>query len=85
MKAINKKSPYDIVLVHENLSTKSDDEVFRLLKTLFPEHGLYRMSVDWRKDKGYILKARGTKGDIIVGWVEDQSIGQTYLKHCPIL
>ena len=68
---MNGQSPYDIVLVHENLTAMSNDVVFKLLKTQFPEHGLYRMSVDWRKDKRYILKAKGTKGDVIVGWIEN--------------
>ena len=83
---MNGNSPYDLVLIHKNLSAMSDDDVFKLLVTLFPDHGLYRMSVDWRKDKGYILKAKGTKGDAIVGWIENQSKGQQeLLKHCPIL
>lgn len=78
------KSPYDLVMVHETLSTMTDNNIFELLKTLFPEHGLYRMSDDWRNDKRYILKAKGTKGDVIVGWVENQSNEQVPLKHCPI-
>lgn len=77
--------PYDIVLVHERLSTMSDEDVFKILVTLFPDYGLYRMSVDWRKDKRYILKAKGTRGDVIVGWTENQSNGQETLKHCCIL
>ncbi|WP_207649647.1 hypothetical protein, partial [Desulfosporosinus metallidurans] len=59
--------------------------ILKLLVTLYPYHGLYRMSVDWRKDKGYILKAKGTRGDVIVGWIENQTNEQEPLKHCPIL
>lgn len=77
--------PYDLILVHENISAMSEDEVLRLLEGLFPEHGLYRMSVAWRKDKRYILKAKGTRGDVIVGWLENQTKGHEPLKHCPIL
>ncbi len=87
---INKSSPYDIVLVHENLSAMSDDEVFKLLAIIFPERGLYRISIDWRKDKQYILKAKGTMGDVIVGWIDNQydrkqSTDRVNLRHCPIL
>lgn len=82
---MDKNPTYDIVMVHEVLSTMPDDEVFGLLESLFPKHGLFRMSVDWKKDKGYVLKAKGTKGDVIVGWIENRINGQVPLKHCPIL
>jgi len=81
---MKRNSSYDLILVHEKLSTMPDEEVFGLLEALFPEHGLYRVSFDWRQDKGYILKAKGTKGDVIVGWIENQSNCQQLLKHCPI-
>jgi hypothetical protein len=76
---------YDLVLVHGNLSAMSDNEVFGLLRSIFPDHGLYRISEEWRKDKRYILKAKGTRGDVIVGWQENQLNRQESLKHCPIL
>jgi len=79
---------FDITLPYKNLSAFSDEEVLRLLTKLFPERGLYRISVDWRKDKRYILKGIGVKGDVIVGWLESQSNEQKpikQLRHCPIL
>lgn len=82
---MNTLFPYDIVLVHERLSAMSDEEVLKLLVTLFPNYGLYRISVDWRNDKQYILKAKGTRGDAVVGWTENQLNRQTRLKHCLIL
>lgn len=34
----------------------------------FPSYQLYGCSKDWYDSKQYICKARGTCGDIIVGW-----------------
>lgn len=82
---MNASNLYDIVLAHEDLSAMSDDDVYKLLVTLFPERGLYQISTDWRKDKRYVLKGRGTKGDVIVGWSENQSNEQKPVRHCPIL
>ena len=79
---------YDIVLTHKDLSAMSDNDVYKLLANLFPERQLYRISDDWRRDKRYILKGRGLKGDVIVGWLENQSNEQKPIKrlrHCPIL
>lgn len=76
---------YDLVMVHKVVSQMTDDDVLGMLKGLFPERNLYRVSIDWRKDKKFILKARGTRGDVIVGWVENQSCNQSRLTHCPVL
>lgn len=80
-----KSSPYDLVLVHETLSTMTDEAIFQMLKNIYPERCLYRMSTEWRKDRHYILKAKGTGGDVIIGWIENQMNGIEPLKYCPIL
>ncbi|EGW40139.1 hypothetical protein DOT_1940 [Desulfosporosinus sp. OT] len=63
----------------------TDGDVFGMLKSIFPERLLYRMSTDWREDKKFILKAKGTMGDVLVGWTENQRIGQNPVRHCPLL
>lgn len=76
---------FDIILDHKTTSLLTDEDVFNLLKNAFPERDLYSMSMYWREDKKYILKAYGTHGDVIVGWTENQKNGQNPLNHCPIL
>ena len=76
---------YDLILVHKLLLKMSDADILTLLKCQFPQRDLYQISTDWRDDRKYILKARGARGDVIVGWIENQSCRKSQLSHCPIL
>lgn len=58
----------DILLKREELLTLTNSEVLASLQEKYLERKLYSISLDWRKDEKYILKARGTSGDLIVGW-----------------
>lgn len=62
---------YDALLSHKELCLKDDKEIHCLLYMLFPNRSISSHSTDWRKDKKYILKAKGGKGDVIVGWLEN--------------
>ena len=55
---------------HSTAKSLDNKAMFDTLDSIYPERELYSMSLDWRKDKQYILKARGVKGDVIVGWEE---------------
>jgi hypothetical protein len=81
---MNEDLIFDIILDHKKTSLLTDEEVFKLLKNAFPERDLFSMSIYWREDKRYILKAQGTYGDVIVGWTENQKDGQNTVTHCPI-
>lgn len=58
----------DIVLDHEFTCAMENEDILEMLNRLFPKRHLYSMSLDWRKSIEYILKARGTGGDVIVDW-----------------
>lgn len=58
----------DLMLKWKSLLKLTDREVLGVLRAVYPERKLYSISTDWRRDACYILKARGTGGDVIVGW-----------------
>lgn len=59
---------YDLKLDHEELLLMSNDNILRALQLLYPKRKLYTISLGWRESKNYILKAKGTDGDVVVGW-----------------
>lgn len=59
---------FDIIANRSEFLKLSDDEVHETLSTMFPDQKLYSHSIDWRKDEQYILKAKGGRGDVLVGW-----------------
>jgi len=59
-----------MIMAHSTAKSLDNKAMFDTLDSIYPERQLYSMSLDWRKDKQYILKARGVKGDVIVGWEE---------------
>ena len=58
----------DMIVDRESFLDITDSEVFGVLDRAFPERKLYSQSTDWRKDSCFILKAKGSCGDVVVGW-----------------
>lgn len=50
------------------------EHLLNYLKTKYPQLELYCVSKDWFDDPKYILKARGAKGDLIVTFLEADSL-----------
>jgi hypothetical protein len=69
---------FDLIANRKDFLKLSDEQVNSALCSIFPERKLYSHSIDWRKSDEYILKARGTGGDVIVGWEREVE------KHEPI-
>lgn len=42
------------------------DALLSHLQRIYPQFGLYSVSQSWYQHKRYILKARGTNGDLII-------------------
>jgi len=61
---------FDMLMAHSHAKSLDNKAMFDTLDSIYPERELYSMSLDWRKDKQYILKAKGVKGDVLVGWKE---------------
>lgn len=59
---------YDVYFAHKNFLKMTNEDILSVLQGLFPERKLFSISLDWRKDIKYFLKARGTLGDALVGW-----------------
>lgn len=59
---------YDLILDYEELLLMTDDNILKALQTLYPKRKLYSISLGWRQSKDYILKAKGTGGDVVIGW-----------------
>ena len=59
---------YDLKLDYEELLLMTDDNILKALQILYPKRKLYAISLGWRESKDYILKAKGTGGDIVIGW-----------------
>lgn len=55
-------------LNYETLCKLTNEEIMSLFETL-TKFGLYSMSTGWRSNREYILKMKGSKGDIIVSWI----------------
>lgn len=61
---------HDLILDREELLAMSNKNILKALQDMYPARKLYSISTGWRESKEYILKARGTGGDLIVGWGE---------------
>lgn len=59
---------FDVIANRSEFLKLSDPEVHETLSSMFPERNLYSHSIDWRKSEEFILKARGVREDVIVGW-----------------
>jgi len=59
---------FDVIANRNEFLALSDPEVHETLSCMFPERKLYSQSIDWRKSEEYILKAKGSGGDVMVGW-----------------
>lgn len=59
---------YNLYTNWDQMNKRTNEEVLSLLQKLFPKHQLYNISLGWREDRKYILKAKGLLGDVIVGW-----------------
>ena len=65
---------YDGVFSHSDTKEIVDiygwDTLLDKLNGDFPGRSLYSVSTDWHNDSQYLCKARGSKGDVIIGWSE---------------
>lgn len=43
----------------------------KLLQYRYESYGLFEVSKSWYKDSRFILKAKGTNGDLVIGWIEN--------------
>ncbi len=43
----------------------------KLLQHRYKSLGLFKISKSWYQDPKFILKAKGTNGDLIIGWIEN--------------
>lgn len=50
------------------LSEMSNEQIIHVFDCI-TKFDLYTCSLDWRDSKEYILKLRGTSGDVIVNWI----------------
>lgn len=56
----------------KNVDEKGWDGFLEDLQDEFKEHDLYAVSQSWYESDEYICKARGERGDVIIGWEEKQ-------------
>ena len=68
---------FDLIANRNDFLKLSDEQVNSVLCNIFPERKLYSHSADWRKSDEFILKARGTGGDVVIGWSEEVDDGQS--------
>lgn len=61
---------FDMIVRHSDFSKYSNEGILDALDILYPERDLYSLSLDWRKNKQYVMKAKGVQGDVLVGWSE---------------
>lgn len=57
------------MLYHEAILL-GPDRLLQKLKEEYPERGLYTISIDWTLSMKFVAKAKGTHGDVVVGWYE---------------
>lgn len=65
---------FDLMLKRESLLDLTNEEIMTTLRDMYPERRLYSLSTDWRKDECYIMKARGTGGDVVVDWEKEKEV-----------
>lgn len=59
-----------MTLNYEETQKLTNEQVLKLLKDKYPVYELYNISLGWRENRKYILKAKGVYGDVIVNWSE---------------
>jgi len=59
----------DLYLDRNLLLEKSNEEIFDVLNE-YSGYDLCSMSIAWRDSEQYILKCKGSYGDIVVHWVK---------------
>jgi hypothetical protein len=52
-----------------NLFKKGTNDEFLDYLNDVCDYDLYSFSLDWIQNRRYVLKAKGTKGDLVVRWV----------------
>ena len=61
---------FDMIMKHADAKRLDNEAMFGVINSIYPDRELYSMSLDWRKNKQYVLKVRGVKGDVLIGWQE---------------
>ena len=61
---------FDMIMKHEDAKRLDNEAMFGVINSIYPDRELYSMSLDWRDNKQYVLKVKGVKGDVLVGWQE---------------
>jgi len=59
-----------MIMKHSDTKRLDNEEMFGVINSIYPDRELYSMSLDWRDNKQYVLKVKGIKGDVLVGWQE---------------
>ena len=52
----------------EVVREKGWDAFLSRLQTEFPDRDLYSVSTSWYDNPKYICKAKGARGDVVIGW-----------------
>ena len=58
----------DYEMVKKLYELLGPDGFLEHFKVYCPDYELYRYGLDWLHDRKYILKFRGTNGDLIIYW-----------------
>lgn len=61
---------FDMIMKHEDAKRLDNEAMFGVINSIYPDRELYSMSLDWCDNKQYVLKVKGVKGDVLVGWQE---------------
>jgi hypothetical protein len=58
----------DYETVRELHNRLNEQEFLEMFRKMFPDHDLYGYGEGWLNSKDYLLKFKGTNGDILVCW-----------------
>jgi len=64
MKGVNKM---DYIFNRDTFLKLTNQEILDLLNSI-TKFDLYSLSTGWRESAEFILKGKGAKGDVIIGW-----------------
>ena len=52
---------FDMIMKHADAKRLDNEAMFGVINSIYPDRELYSMSLDWRKNKQYVLKVKGVK------------------------
>lgn len=81
LKKITGNTAYDIIVSYTEAKRMVEHEGFSgwldYLKKLYPEKCLYVISTSWFENRKFICKAKGSYGDLLIGWREEVFVNHT--------